>query len=193
MAATLNNASVIQHHDNIGILNGGEPVGNDEHRSAVHQRIHACLDNAFRPGVNGRGRLVQDHDRRVCYCRSGDGKQLALSLGQPGTVTGQNCIVAVRQQHDEVVGIGTLCRSDALFIGGIQSAVADIVHDRAGKQVDILQNNAQRAPQVGLSNLVDVDAVIADLAVRNIIKAVEQIGDGGLSRIGGPYKGDLLP
>ena len=105
---------------------------------------------------------------------------------------GQNCIVAVRQQHDEVVGIGTLCRSDALFIGGIQSALADIVHDCAGKQVDILQNNAQRAPQVGLSNLVDVDAVIADLAVRQIIEPVNQVGDSSLSGAGRTDEGDLL-
>ena len=59
--------------------------------------------------------------------------------------------------------------------------------------MSILQNDAEASAQVCFFDLVDVDAVIADLAVRNIIKAVEQIGDGGLSRIGGPYKGDLLP
>ena len=91
-----------------------------------------------------------------------------------------------------MVGIGTLCRSDALFIGGIQSAVADIVHDCAGKQVDILQNNAQRAPQVGLSNLVDVDAVIADLAVRQIIEPVNQVGDSSLSGAGRTDKRHLF-
>ena len=71
-------------------------------------------------------------------------------------------------------------------------AVADVVHDRAGEEVGILQHDAQAAAQVGLFDLVDVDAVVADLAVGNIIEAVDQVGDGGLARAGGAHKGDLL-
>ena len=34
-----------------------------------------------------------------------------------------------------------------------------------GKQMGVLQDNAQRPAQIGFSDLVDIDAVIADLAV----------------------------
>ena len=105
----------------------------------------------------------------------------------------KNCVIALGQHSYKAVGVGQPGGGDALLIGGVQAAVADVLHDGAGEQVGVLQHDAQRAAQVCFFDLVDVDAVIADLAVRNIIKAVEQIGDGGLSRIGGPYKGDLLP
>ena len=94
---------------------------------------------------------------------------------------------------DKGVGVGKFCRCNDFFIGGVKFSVTDVFHHGCGKQVCILQYDTERVAQVIFFDLVDVDAVIADLAVRNIIKAVEQIGDGGLSRIGGPYKGDLLP
>ena len=52
-------------------------------------------------------------------------------------------------------------------------AVAQVFHHRAGKEVDILQNHAQRAAQVALVDLVDIDAVIADLAVGDVVEAVD--------------------
>ena len=56
----------------------------------------------------------------------------------------------------------------------------------------VLQDNPQRPAQIGLSDLVDIDAVIADLAVRNVVKAVDEVGDGSLAGAGGAYKGNLL-
>ena len=46
--------------------------------------------------------------------------------------------------------------------------------------------------EVGFFDLVDVNAVITDLTVLNIIKAVDQVGDRCLSGTGGADKGDLL-
>ena len=37
-------------------------------------------------------------------------------------------------------------------------------------------------------DLIDIDAVIADFAVRNVVKAVDQIGDRGFSRARRAYK-----
>ena len=52
--------------------------------------------------------------------------------------------------------------------------------------------HAQAAAEVGLFNLVDVDAVVPDFAVGNIVEPVNQVGDGGLARAGGAHKGNLL-
>ena len=40
-------------------------------------------------------------------------------------------VVALRQARDEVVRAGELCRRDALLVRRVQTAVADVVHDRA--------------------------------------------------------------
>ena len=60
------------------------------------------------------------------------------------------------------------------------------------KRFDVLQDDAERAAQVGLFDLVDVDAVVADLAVGNVVKAVDEVRDGRLARAGRADKGDLL-
>ena len=62
----------------------------------------------------------------------------------------------------------------------------------AGEQVGVLQHDAQAAAQVGLLDLVDVDAVVADLAVGDVVEAVDEVGDGRLASTGGAHEGDLL-
>ena len=147
----------------------------------MHQRIHALLHQLFGTGIDRGGGLIQNHHRRICHRRPGDGNQLPLTLGELGAVAGQMGVVTLRQAGDEIVGIGGLGGGDALFIGGIQLAVTDVFHNGAGEQIHILQNNAQASTQIGLFDLVDVDAVVADLAIGNIIEAVDQVGDGGLT------------
>ena len=55
------------------------------------------LDQRLGAGIDGGGGLVQDQHRRVGDRRTGDGQQLALALGQVGTVAGQHGVVAIRQ------------------------------------------------------------------------------------------------
>ena len=56
----------------------------------------------------------------------------------------------------------------------------------------ILQHDAQRAAEVGFLDLVDVDAVVPDLAVLDVVEAVDKVGDSGLAGAGGADEGDLL-
>ena len=57
----------------------------------------------------------------------------------------------------------------------------------------ILQHNAERPAQAGLGNVLDVDAVVRDLAAIDLIKAVDEVGDGRLSGARRAHKRDLLP
>ena len=167
-------------------------MGNDEHGSAVHQGIHAVLYQFFGTGIDGGGGLVQNHHGRISHRRPGNGNQLPLTLGQAGAVAGEHRLIALRQTGDKVVGVGKLRRLDALVVGGIQLAVADVVHHRAGEQVGLLQDHTQRTAQIGLGDLVNVDVVVADLAVGNVVEAVNQVRNGGLARAGGTHEGNLL-
>ena len=81
------------------------------------------------------------------------------------------------RDRDEVVRIGKLRRSHDFLVGRIQATVADIIADGAGKQVGILQNDAERAAKIGFFDLIDIDAVVADLAVREVVETVDQVGD----------------
>ena len=56
----------------------------------------------------------------------------------------------------------------------------------------VLQDDSQGAPEVGLFDFIDIDAVIADFAILDVIKAVDQIGDGGFPRTSAAHKSDFL-
>ena len=90
------------------------------------------------------------------------------------------------------MGIGKLCGGDTFLIGGVQSSVTDIVHDGSGKEMGVLEDDSQRAAQIGLADFIDVDAVIADFAVLDIVKAVDQVRNRRLSCSGAAYEGKLL-
>ena len=79
------------------------------------------------------------------------------------------------------------------FAAAIQPSVTDVVHDRSGEQVHILQDDSQTPAKIRFSDLTDVDAVITDLSVGYIIKAVDEIGNGCLAGTGCANKGNLLP
>ena len=192
MGAALDDAAVFQHHDHIGVLYGGEAVGDDENGASLHQTVHAPLYHGFGMGVDAGGGFVEDHHRRIRYRRPGDGDELALTLAQFLAAAADDGIVALGQTGDKAVGVGQLRRGDDLFIGGVEAAVTDVVRHRAGKEEGILEHDAEGAAEIGLFDLVDVDAVVADFAVLNIVKAVDQVGNGGFPRPGGADKGHLL-
>ena len=94
---------------------------------------------------------------------------------------------------DEAVGVGQTRRRADVLVGGVRTAIADIVCNGAGEQVGVLQHHAQRAAQGRLLDVLHVDAVVGDGALLHVVKPVDKVGDGGLTRAGGAYKSDLLP
>ena len=192
MRAALDDAAVIQADDHVGVAHGAQAMSDHKRGASVHERIHAALHDGLGARVDGGRGLVQDHDGRVGHGGARNAHELALALGELRAVVGEHGVVAVRQVLDERVGARQLGGLDALIVRGIQTAVADVVHHRAGEQVDVLQHHSQRTTQVVLVDLVHVDAVVADLAVGDVVKAVDQVGDGGLARAGRTHKGHLL-
>ena len=90
------------------------------------------------------------------------------------------------------MGVRALRRGDARFVRGVESAVADVVHDRAGEEVGVLKHRAERLAQGILADFAHVDAVIGDRAAVDLVKAVDEVRDRGLARAGGADEGDLL-
>ena len=57
----------------------------------------------------------------------------------------------------------------------------------------VLQHDAQRTAQVVLADVLHVDAVKCDLAGRDVVKAVDEVGDRRFACAGRADKGDFLP
>ena len=80
MGSALDDPAMVKNHDRVGILHRRQPVGNYEGRPARHQRVHTSLNDSLRMGVDGAGRLIEDHNRRIGNSRPGNGKKLPLAL-----------------------------------------------------------------------------------------------------------------
>ncbi len=71
--------AVAHDQNEVGIPDGGEPMGNDEAGAVFHQFNHRFLDQQFCSGVNRTCRFIEDQDRgRPGWL--GNGQQLFLSL-----------------------------------------------------------------------------------------------------------------
>src|SRR3989441_10547613 len=62
--APLHDPSFRQHDDEIGMLHGGEPMGDDEDGAMGHQPLDRFLDEALGLGVERAGRFVENQDPR---------------------------------------------------------------------------------------------------------------------------------
>lgn len=192
VGAAFDDLAMVEDHDDVGVLNGGESVSDDEDGASFHERIHAALDESFGARIDGRSCFVEDHHRRIADGGASDREELTLSLAESGAIAGEDGVVPLRQHTDEAVGIGELCCGDAFFIAGGRVAVADIVHDAAGEEVDILKYDAEGATQIFLADFFDVDAIVEDGAVVDVVKPIDQIGDGGFACPGGADESDFL-
>lgn len=63
--ALLDDVSILQNQDQIGIADRRKTMGDDEARSAFHQVIHGLLDLNFRSRIDGARGLIQNQDRIV--------------------------------------------------------------------------------------------------------------------------------
>ena len=192
MVSPFHDFPVLQHQNGVGVADRGQTVSDHQGGTVGHQPVHALLDVFFRPGIHGRGRLVQNQDGGPGNGRPCDIEKLPLPLAQIGAVPFYHGIIPFFQTHDEGMRAGGFRRLLHLLIRGVQPAVADVLPDRACEKVGILQHHGDIPAQTVPPDIPDVHVVNGDFSPVNIIKAVDQVGDGGLARTGGADEGDLL-
>ena len=192
MITALDDLSILQNHDGVGVPHGGETVGDHEGGPFCHQTIHALLDMLFRSRIDGARRLIEDQDRRLGHCRPRDIKKLSLALTQVRAIALQNRVIALGKPHDKGMGRCHLRRLNNFLVGGIKPSVPDIFHNRSRKQMRILKHHGNVAAQVVPLNMADINAVDGDGPALDIVEAVDEVRDRRLSGSRGTHEGDLL-
>ena len=94
--ADLDDAAAFEHDDGVGALHGREAVRDHERRAVEHQRGQRVLHQPLRLGIERRGRLVEDQDRRVLQQRPRNRQPLALPAREPLAALADRGLVAVR-------------------------------------------------------------------------------------------------
>src|SRR5438093_361642 len=85
-------------------LGRGRTVGNDEDRAPPHKALERLEQDLLRLEIDGRGRLVQDQDRRVFQESSSDRNALTLTTRQRYSSLADIAVIAVGKIEDELVG-----------------------------------------------------------------------------------------
>ena len=142
MGAALNDIAVLHHQNLVGIFNGGQAVGHDKARAALHQFLKSILYQYLGTGIDAGRCFVQNQDRRAAQHHAGNTKQLALALADIASVLGHLGIIAVGQAADKAVGTCLFGCCDDFFPRGIGLAVGDIFGNGPGFQPGLLQYHA---------------------------------------------------
>jgi hypothetical protein len=169
-------------------------VGDDQRRAVLHDVVQRVLDMALRLGVERRGRLVENQDRRVLQDGAGDGQALALTAREEHAVFSDQGVVGVRQLFDEFLGVSRFGR---LFDVGArragQIAVGDVVRHGVVEQRRLLGDQRDMAAQVAQRVVLDIDAVDQDLAVFMVVEARNQVGERDLPLPERPTSATICP
>ena len=177
---------MVQHQDLVGVLDGREPVRDDEARPAPHRLRGRRLDLLLRLGVHRRRGLVQHQDGRVHRQRPREGEELPLpdrevlaALAEPVREPGRQPLHDPQRRPPAAPPPPPPRRRPP-------RPRRDVAPQVAGEQEDLLLHQPDEPPQLGLRQLPDVHAVHGDAAAVHVVVAQQQADDRGLARPGVP-------
>lgn len=119
----------LYHDETVHMHHGREPMRDGDDRLPLHQPQERVLDEAFRFGIEARGRFIEYEDGRVFEYGAGNGDPLALAARELHAALAHECIEPFRVLADELVAVRLLRRFDDLVVGRILPAVADVVEE----------------------------------------------------------------
>ena len=90
MRAALGNFSIFHNENLVGLLDGGQAVGNRDDRLAARKLRNGLLDEVLVFGVDARGRLIEDDNGCVFENRPRDGRALIALFEKLGLCGGIN-------------------------------------------------------------------------------------------------------
>ena len=111
MRSLLDDLSVIQDKDLVGIADGGDAISNDKRRTAVIDIIKLLLNIALCLHIHRRGGIVKHKDRRILQKCSRQRNTLLLSTGQTNAALTDDGIIAVRKLLNKQISICHLATS----------------------------------------------------------------------------------
>ena len=146
MRTLLGDALFGENQDPAGIADGGKAVGDHKGGAILRQFFQALLHHPLAFIIQRAGGFIKDQNRRVFQKDPGNGKPLLLPAGEFDAPLTDIAFITIGQREDKFMGIGFFRRFDDFVIGGIREAVANILHNGTGEQVNILLHHADLIP-----------------------------------------------
>ena len=92
--------------------------------------------------VHGAGGFVEDEDRGIAEHGPRQGDSLPLAAGKAAPALADQGVILLRQRHDELMGISSLCRLDDPVAAGVGSPYAMFRRDGVLKEDRVLGDDA---------------------------------------------------
>ena len=147
MGALLNDLTVIDNKNLVGMAHSFQPVSNHNDRLIVGQFCNGLHQLLLVLRVHVGGGFVQNDDRRILHDGPGNGDALALAAGKRAACLADDGVKALRQCHDKVVAPRLLCSGLHLLHGGIGLSEADVIGDGVREQIGPLEHEGEIADQ----------------------------------------------
>src|SRR5579885_192745 len=112
---------------------------------------------------------------------TGEGKKLLLPCLKRHAPFLDRLIKTFGKTLDKIQDIHLLRRPAHLFIGDPWCAHADIAGNGSGEEEGILQDHTEIGAQVMQPQLPDVNTFQQNLAVQDVVKAQQQVGERGFA------------
>ena len=97
--------ALVHHQDAVAGQHRGEPVRDHERGAVAHQFFQRGLHQRLALGIERRGRLIEQQQRRVAQDGAGDRDALALAARQRHAALAELRVEAARQAADEFGGV----------------------------------------------------------------------------------------
>src|SRR5438309_2511747 len=102
MRALLPQPALVEHENAIGVLNGAEPMRNNQRGTATEQAVQGVADLQLGFGVHARSSFIKDEEAWIVRQRAGEIDELTLADGQRGPAFVHARSDAFRQRFDEI-------------------------------------------------------------------------------------------
>ena len=102
----LDDRAVIEHHDAVGLLDRRQAMRNDERRAIARQLRKRRLDAPLGVGIERRGGLIQNQDRRILQDRARDRDALPLAAREQRAAIAHQGVEPLRQLVGKLHHVG---------------------------------------------------------------------------------------
>src|SRR5437762_6887837 len=147
MCADFLNPAIIHHHDLISRQDRGKAMGNCDYGSSGGELFERLLNLLFRFGIERRRRLVEEKNWRVFQDGACYRETLLLATGEETALVTDDCLVAFRLRHDEIMSkCGARCFINFLR-RGVEPSELDIFENGVVEQKCFLSHETDLLAQ----------------------------------------------
>lgn len=142
VSAGFDDLPLFEDVDAVGILNGGEAVGDDDAGAILHQGVEGLLNEEFGLVVDGGGGFIEEEDGRVLEEGAGDGEALFFSAGEFDAAFADIGVELLGKITDEI-GLGGIEGLPDLLIGGVAHGEGEVFANGAVEEKGFLGDVAE--------------------------------------------------